>query len=267
MIEAVCLDLDGTLLDDEKSISQRNLDSVRRFRESGRQVILASGRRYGSILPYAAQLGFDCPIIAYSGSLIQHSSENTPCFHKTMQREYAVDVIKSVRGRSDLIGAYINDIFHIDMINESLRAYERRTSMKSIYVPDLVTHLEQSDIDPIRIFILAETNIVEELYCSLKGEFDGKLDFVRSWSTFLECGAVGVSKGLALSMVADCCGFDLKHTVAFGDQENDISAFEVCGMSFAMGNASSEVKNRAKAIAPSNVEDGVAVVLERLMVC
>ena len=93
------------------------------------------------------------------------------------------------------------------------------------------------------------------------------LDFVLSWSTFMEVGTVGVSKGGALSVWAEQNGIDLSRSVAFGDQENDLSTFGVCGVSVAMGNATDQVKEMANIVAPPNSEDGVAQVLERMLAC
>jgi len=265
MIEIACIDLDGTLLNDGKSISKRNINALRKAKELGIEIVLASGRRYGSILPFTKLIGIECPIVAYSGSLIQHSTEKIPMFHETMSWEYSAELIEQVRDQVDLVGFYLDDIFHIEKNNERSRMYEARTSMKCKVVPDVVSFLTEKKVNPTRIFILSETLQTNGLYYELSEQFKGKLDFVSSWATFLEAGAVGISKGSALKFLAGKYGWNLENAVAFGDQDNDISAFEICGLSYAMDNASGGVKEKAKFVAPCNLEDGVAVVLERLM--
>jgi len=112
-----------------------------------------------------------------------------------------------------------------------------------------------------------KTDYLDSIYTQMKKEYAGVLDFVLSWSTFMEVGTVGVSKGGALSVWAEQNGIDLSRSVAFGDQENDLSTFGVCGVSVAMGNATDQVKEMANIVAPPNSEDGVAQVLERMLAC
>ena len=265
MIELICVDLDGTLLSNEKDISEKNIEILRLAKDKGIEVVLASGRRYGSIHPYTKILGFDCPIIAYSGSYIRYSSEDIPFFHKKMSWEYTAELIDLMIDKVDLIGFYLDDKFHIQEENKRSRMYEYRTSMKSKVVPHLSGFLREIKEDPTRVFILSETLGESGLYYELSKHFAGRLDFVSSWSSFLEAGALGVSKGIALRFLAEKYGWNLKNAVAFGDQDNDIPAFDVCGASYAMGNATDLVKEKADFVAPGNQDDGVAVILERLM--
>ena len=186
MIELACIDLDGTLLNNNKVISQRNINALRKARDKGVNIVLASGRRYGSILPYTKKIGIDCNIIAYSGSMIGHPKSDTPIFHKTMSWQNTAELIRLVNDRVDLIGYYVDDIFHIEKENLWSKNYENRTSMKCKTVPDLVEYLSDQKRDPTRVFILSETLEDGKLYYELKNHFDGRLTFVSSWSTFLE---------------------------------------------------------------------------------
>jgi len=267
MIELACIDLDGTLLNNDKVISQRNINALRKARDNGVNIVLASGRRYGSILPYAKKIGIDCNIIAYSGSMIRHPKSDTPTFHKTMSWQDAAELIRSVNDRVDLVGYYVDDIFHIEKENRWSKNYENRTSMKCKLVPDLAEYLSKQKHDPTRVFILSETLEDGKLYYELKNQFEGRLTFVSSWSTFLEAGHVNITKGSSLKLLAQKHNWNLDNAVAFGDQDNDIPAFDVCGISFAMKNAKDNVKDAARFVAPSNADDGVAMIMERLTEC
>lgn len=267
MIELACIDLDGTLLDNGKIISQRNINALRDAHKEGVNIVLASGRRYGSILPYAREIDVDCHIIAYSGSLIQHPQSDNPLFHQTMPWQDTAELIGYVNGKVGLVGFYIDDTFHIEEENSWSTMYEDRTTMKCKVVPNLITYLHEHKRDPTRVFILSETMEDGTLYYKLKERFDERLMFVSSWSTFLEAGAPGISKGSSLKMLADTNDWSLDNAVCFGDQDNDIPMFNVCGISFAMKNANDNVKKAARFVAPSNHDNGVAVIMERLMEC
>ena len=73
----------------------------------------------------------------------------------------------------------------------------------------------------------------------------------------------GINKGRGIALAAHVLGLDGENCCAFGDFENDLSMFQFCRLSFAMGNADIAVKNRATAVAPPHYADGVAQILER----
>lgn len=267
-IKTAVLDLDGTLLSSQDSISQRNTDTVNLAHKKGIKIIIASGRRYSSITPYLDSFDFTCPIIAYSGSWIVEEPGSKPLIEHKVSWEPAADLARRVKGKVEMVGVYINDLLYLDNRNIYSQKYENRIHHRAKLVPDLAFFLESERIDPTRLLIISDrTESLDKLYKEVKEIYRGKLDFVKSGPTFLEAGKIGVTKGSSLTLYAKLRGLNLKEAVAFGDQENDIPSFRACGMSVAMDNAPAEVKREAKMLAPSNDEDGVARVLERLMEC
>ncbi len=268
MISLVCLDLDGTLLPPSGPMSQRTIKTVNRAKEKGIHVVIASGRRFGSVVPHAKMLGFDCPIISYSGCWIRYTNADKPIAAYSAPHRPMVKLLQRLRGRVDLAGLYIDDMLYLDNQNEYSARYENRVDLKAKLVPDLADFLEGSGKDPTRLLmILDDPEKLNKLSNELKIEFEGQLNFVKSWATFLEAGPVGVTKGTSLLLLASHLGINLEQAVAFGDQENDLDMFNVCGLSVAMGNAPLDVQEKAHIVAPSNAEDGVAVVLEKILEC
>lgn len=267
-IQTAVLDLDGTLLSSTDTISQKNIDAVNLAHTKGIKIIIASGRRYSSITPYLSPFDFECPVIAYSGSWIVESPDRKPLVEHKVSWEPVADLARRVKSQVDMIGIYINDTLYLDNQNIFSQRYENRINHRAKLVPDLAFFLESEKIDPTRLLIISDrTDSLDTLYKQVKEIYKGKLEFVKSWPTFLEAGKVGVTKGSSLTLYANLRGLNLKKAVAFGDQENDIPSFQACGMSVAMDNAPAHVKQEAKMTAPSNDEDGVARVLERLMEC
>jgi len=268
MISSIILDLDGTLLPPIGGITQRSKRIIQKANIMGISIILCSGRRFGSVKPYADFLEIDCPIIAYSGSWIQHSKEDKPIFTYDISWQSTLRLLDEISFDAEMLGVYIDDLLYLDNENEYSKRYENHISLRSVLVPSLNNFLKETQKNPTKLLItLANPEKLEIMYNKLQQKFAYELDFVRSWETFLEVGKIGISKGSALIHFSKLEGIDLKRAVIFGDQENDIAGFRVCGLSVAMGNAPASVKSHAKYVAPTNGEDGVAQVLEKMLEC
>jgi Cof subfamily protein (haloacid dehalogenase superfamily) len=265
MIDSIVTDLDGTLLSPDGTISVANKAILKKAMDKGIRIILASGRRYISAERFAIELGIDDYIIAYSGAWVKKPSEAEPIIKHEMPCDAAAEYIKLVMGKVDLVGAYVDDTFYVQQCNDALERYEAKSHLKAVEVDDVSDFLLGSKNNPTKIFTLAKPEILEIIIESMNARFFGKLDFVKSWETYLEVGPVGITKGSALRKLADILNLDLANSVFFGDHDNDIPGMEVCGTSVAMGNATPGVKARADIIAPDNCHDGVAAVLERMI--
>lgn len=265
MIQAIITDLDGTLLTPDGTISPANKNILKYAMSHGIRVILASGRRYLSTEKFARELDLDEFIIAYSGAWVKKTSAPSPVIKYEMPYEASVEYMREIKDRVDLCGVYLDDTFYVEQKNDCLERYETKSHLKAVEVPDVCGFLTGEKRNPTKIFTLAKPEILEIITNEMRVRFAGILDFVKSWETYLEVGPVGVSKGSSLLELARMENIDLSNCVFFGDQENDISAMEVVGISVAMGNATQEVKQRAMMIAPPNFEDGVAKTLERIM--
>lgn len=265
MIEAIITDLDGTLLSPDGTISHANKVILRTAIDRGIRVILASGRRYLSAERFAKELDLKDFIIAYSGGWIKRIADSKPIVSFDMPLVESAQYIKLVKNKVDLVGAYIDDTFYIEQKNELLTGYETRSHLKAVEVDDVSDFIMNNGHKPTKIFTLANPEILETISAEMTERFLGVLDFVKSWDNYLEVGPAGITKGSALRILAQMTNLNLENSVFFGDQQNDLPAMEVCGISVAMGNATQEVKDRATIVAPDNSQDGVARVLERMI--
>lgn len=265
MIEAIITDLDGTLLSPDGTISDANKSILRQAMNKNIRVILASGRRYLSAERFAKELDIKDYIIAYSGGWIKRIVDEKPVVSFDMPSPQSAEYIRLVRDRVDLVGVYVDDTFYVQQKNDSLAGYEARSHLKAVEVDDVSDFILQTDAKPTKIFTLANPEILEIISAEMNERFAGVLDFVKSWDNYLEVGLAGITKGSSLKILAQMTNLNLGNSVFFGDQQNDLPAMEVCGISVAMGNATDEVKSRATMIAPDNTQDGVARVLERMI--
>ncbi len=124
-------------------------------------------------------------------------------------------------------------------------------------IANTVTAPEKITVFGHRPALEAHKTLLERLPLDLSITFSGPL--------YLEVTSRGVSKGRALTSLAEYLGLALKNVAAIGDQQNDLSMFEVAGLAIAMGNAPEDVKTRADVIAPTNDEGGLAWALNQIV--
>lgn len=111
---------------------------------------------------------------------------------------------------------------------------------------------------PTKLMFFAEPQLVERELAHLTAHFGTGLSVVRSDATLGELTAPGLSKGLALAILARHLGVAREHVMAIGDENNDVPMLQWAGLGLAMGNAPSSVQGAADAVIPSVEEDGVA---------
>ena len=113
--------------------------------------------------------------------------------------------------------------------------------------------------------MLQEPAILEKVEEKLKQEFAGSLSIMRSKPFFLEFMEEGISKGASLNSLIQQLGISREEVIAIGDSNNDLSMIEFAGLGVAMGNASEFIKAQADFVTDTNMNDGVAKVVEEFV--
>ncbi|WP_274362890.1 HAD family hydrolase [Paenibacillus thermotolerans] len=239
----VALDLDGTLLGNDKQISDANAEAVNDAIKAGAAVILATGRPIREIRPYAEKLRLNGPIVANNGSEVWR----TP------------DVLYA---RREIPAEHVGRIFAF------LEKYDEDVAFWAHTAEGLIEKENKPQ----------QTGGHTWLQFALRSEKPELLEEIRrelhAWNVFelssshvtnVECNPMGVSKATGLAEICKLLHIDRSETVCIGDGLNDIPMLRFADLGVAMGNAQEPVKRAAKLIAPSNVEDGVADVIRRVV--
>ncbi len=276
----IAIDVDGTLLPTlSQTISGRNARALKAAQEAGIVIAIATGRRPAYTAPLLAGLGLraDTPLIASNGAVVSTLDGNVieQC-HMTSRvarglcgvlRPYGAVVFTFDRpGRGELV---LEDLEHA----HSRIAMWIETNRNAI---EIVKPLELALIDgedPIQGMAAGTISEMREAEKALKASpWAAECDAVRTEYpardiSILDLMPRGISKGWALERLAARLGVDRKETMAIGDNWNDATMLEWAGQGIVMANAAEELRTLAKMRgwkqAPSNDEDGVAVVLER----
>jgi hypothetical protein len=257
----VAIDLDGTLLRSDNTVSSRTLAAARACGEAGVTLTIATGRMFRSTSPVAETLGLDAPLITYNGALIRTARTGETIFHHPMDLALAKEVLRFFRERHWYIQSYIRDVLYVDTENDKSRYYGNLAFTDPVplgfelYVPqDAPTKLLAIADDEEQILLMRD---------SVKAHFGDRLFAAISNPLFLDMASPEVNKGKSLALLAKRLGVSREEILAIGDSENDLQLFEAAGFRVAMENARQSLKDAADAVTTSNDEDGVALALER----
>lgn len=258
----LALDLDDTLLNGQSQISARNRQAISEAIQQGVLVTIATGRMFVSARPYARQLGIELPIITYHGALIKEPGSGKEIWHRPVSRELACEIVEEAEGRGFHVNIYREDSLYAREENEYTRYYEKLASVKVNTVGELVPFLEQAPEGPTKLTIIDWDGRIQGLEEKLSSIHGDKLTILQSLSYFLEVTDAEATKGQALHRFSERYGVCREQVVAIGDSYNDLDMIEYAGLGVAMANARAEVRDVADLITKTNLEDGVAAVIE-----
>lgn len=263
MYKLVVIDLDNTLLNEEHKISEKNKEMVQKVRSKGIEVIIATGRMYISAKPYLKALSLDNSTIVYNGAMVKDVETDKTIYHKPIDKKHAKEIITDIKKEGLHINLYQDDKLYVDQDNEYTKRYEEVSGIQAVQVEDLT---ELDIIDPTKLLIIEDDPELHVYYQKYLDEKYGDIiDVTESKSYFIEIGAKGVNKGKTLQKLISEKDIERNEIIAIGDSYNDLEMLSYAGTGIAMKNAPEEIKKKADMIAPHNEEDGVAVILDKLI--
>jgi Cof subfamily protein (haloacid dehalogenase superfamily) len=261
-IRGLAIDLDGTLLTRGDVVSERNQRAIMDARSAGLDVIIATAGWYHRAERVARPFELRGPIIACSGAEVRRLSDGADLMDVRLPAEFAARLYEIVDAQRCLAWVTLDDAV-LMKAEGKLELDDRYPEIRS--VPSLAA---AADVPP-RIALIQGTAVNKAILDALAAEWSDRVHFITSISghgkSILTLTAVGADKGVALAVACRDLGLDPSEVVAIGDADNDIQMFRVTGASFAMGQASDEVKAAARAVTGTNEEDGVAQAIERLL--
>ena len=258
-IDTIVTDMDGTLLNPQRVISDYTLDVLNACRQKGIRLIPASGRTRASMRPHVERLNTGMPYIGGNGSEIV-SSDHQLIEQLTMDLDLSKELIARLAGVGFHVQVYGDDAFYYAKECTASENYKRSSGMRGEEVGDLTKFLT---FRTPKILSIGDPALVEKMLPVMSREYAGRATFTVSEVNFLEAEPIGASKGEALARLAAMRGDILpEKTVAFGDNLNDLTLIQFTPHSVAMGNARQELKDAAAYVCRTNAEDGLARFLE-----
>lgn len=268
----ICVDMDGTLLNSEKKISERNIEAVKRATEKGVQIVICTGRMFTSAKYYAELLGIKAPVISANGAYIREKDSNEVIYKSVLGKENCRKILEVVKKHGLSPTFHTTDSIIIDSMNSPYLDYMKLGSNipenRDIGIKMVEDWEETFSMleDEITKCITIDSDL-DRLYAA-KQELASisELEVVSSFSTNFEVMIKGVSKGRAVEVLAGYYNLRRDEVICIGDNENDISMIEYAGLGVAMGNSQERIKKIADFVTDSNDEDGVAKVIEKFII-
>ncbi|MDP4085022.1 MAG: Cof-type HAD-IIB family hydrolase [Bacillota bacterium] len=261
----IALDLDGTLLNDEKNISKKTKNIIKKAKEQGHIVMIATGRPFRSSEMYYKELELNTPIVNFNGAFIHHPTNHSwGTYHTPMDIKVAKDIIEACRSFHfyNIVAEVMDDVYFHYHDEKLLDVFS--LGNPKITTGDLRDYLNDS---PTSLLIHTDEEELKKIRKHLS-EVHAEVIEHRSWAApfhVIEIIKSGLNKAVGLKKAADYFDIPQERVIAFGDEDNDLEMLEFAGHGVAMGNASDEVKSIANEITLSNEEDGVGIYLENVL--
>lgn len=266
----IAIDLDGTLLRSDCTISERNRKTIEKAMDKGHLIVPCTGRCYINTLHVLENF----PVMPYyinaNGSTITRGNAASAMHSSCIPYETGCKIYKLAKGYQTFIEIYhglnaYDSLKGCENIKNGPCSQEYRTQLLS-------TNIHMEDLD---CFILKEKHLVSKFHIICTNPSDipelkskiAQLPGIRPISTEyfnIEATYDGWSKRDGLKWLCEKIGIARDNVIVIGDSENDYDSICWAGTAVAMGNASDMIKDKSDYITGSNEEDGVAQALEAL---
>ena len=261
------LDVDGTLLNNEKQISKRTLSALLKVQHMGIRIVLASGRPTSGLIPLANALelgNFGGFILSYNGCQVIKADNGEVMFERRINPEQIPYLEKKSRKNNFSIFTYHDDYILTD--NASDPHIRREAELNNLKIVEEEEFSIAIDFAPCKCVLVSDDEeALRGLENHWKRRLDGVLDVFPSEPYFLEVVPCGVDKANTLALLMEQLGVTREEVIAFGDGVADVTMLQLAGKSVAMGHAPDSVKVCADYVTASNEEDGVAQAVEKLI--
>lgn len=264
----IVLDVDGTMLNSNREVTKRTVQTLCRVQQMGIKVALASGRPTYGILPLARQIDLDVYegyIISYNGAQVMEAKDGQIIFERRIDPQMVPYIEKKAR-KMGLTMAYYdgNEVVSDDISNPHV-ADEAQMNGMSLRQDEMIS--VGMDDWPSEIMLVSDDEqALNSLEQHMQRHLAGVMDTIHSNPYYLEIVGYQVGKSYAMSALVQKMGIQMSEVLAIGDGAADINMIQMAGTGVAMGNATEGVRRCADFTTLSNDEDGAAVAIERAIV-
>lgn len=261
----VVMDIDDTLIKDDKTISTAVKNAIEKAQKMGVKVVLASGRPTFAMRKLEKELELDkygSYIISFNGAVVTESAGDRDIFKipvKMMDAHELYDVSKEY-------GLFIQTYLGDNIVTEENNAFtEIEAEITGMEIKIVDDFKKSVDRDVIKLIMLEEPEKLKKAGEEIAKRFTGRFSVAISKPFFLEFTDNGIDKASAIDFLVKREGITKEEVIAIGDSYNDLSMIKYAGLGVCMANGKEDVKKESDYIAPSNEEDGVAHVFEKFI--
>lgn len=268
MIKLLAIDMDGTLLNEEKHIDTPQKEAVQKAIEAGIKVVLCTGRPLFGVLPVYGELelekyNLDEYVILNNGCSLRKTTNWELLDNKEIMKEDVIYLDKLRKGYNlDLTVSNDNDYF---VVGDKANKYTIEDG-KLVYVDIKPISLEEATSGKHTFFksmYLGEEEEIQRFKNDNENLLKDKYDAVLSQIHIFEMLPFGTNKAAALKELAEKLGIKREEIMTIGDGNNDVEMLEFAGTGIAMGNGTESAKKAANYVTDTNENHGVAKAIEK----
>lgn len=264
--EIIALDVDGTLTNSKKEITDRTRSALIEAQRQGKRVVVASGRHQFGLKAIAEELMLDKfggYVMAFNGGRVINAATGEVMCTKYFPREYIKPVCDALKDTDLTVMTYEGDtIVMNDKVNDYTYVEAKILGMSFKQVDNFADYVT---FDVNKLLIAGEPSLIDEYRDILTERYKGYFDVFKSCPFFLEVMPFGVNKGASLAPLLKKLSLDRTQLIACGDSYNDMTMIGYAGLGVCMENGENDVKKIADLVTASNDNDGVAKVVEDYM--
>lgn len=266
MYKLIALDMDGTLLNTEKKITENTKKALKKAEEKGVKVVLASGRPLSGITKFLEELDLmkgDDYALSFNGGIVINSKTEeiiNSSLLKGSDLKYLYNISKE-------LGVNIH-AFSVKegLITPKMSQYtQHECDINGIEATIKDLNEVEDDEDIVKVMMIDPQEILDKAIEKLPKDLYDKYSVFKSAPFFLEFTNKEVDKGKGLKKLGEYLGIKQEEIIACGDAGNDLSMIKYAGLGVAMENATEDVKKAADYITLSNDNDGIAHVVEKFI--
>lgn len=259
-IKMIALDMDGTLLNSKRQVSEKNRDALHEALDKGIIVALSSGRSLSTIIPIAKELGVVGPVVSCNGAYTVDKNLVEVTHHGLCEeaRDFVLDFAE---GSGVHTNFYSREKVLFATETPFMYEYSRRTGVPTMVnnTPTYVGFHHLKTMIPTKIVFMDTPARVSEINDHMRSKLPETFaEIALSEIDYIEFLPKNVNKGMGVMEIAAHLGISQEETAALGDYYNDFEMIQWAGYGGAVGNALPEVKAAADIVVSTNNEDGAA---------
>lgn len=262
------LDIDGTLVGSDKTISEKTREAIIKAQQRGKIVAIASGRSIAGIRKTASNISLEQYggyVIAYNGTTVVNCKTGECIYNQMVSKELVKPVYEAAKRVNAGIVVYndnTKEMISGNGLNEYIKIDAEACNVTINEVSDFVKAINF----PFNKFLLSgKPEHMAEVEKIMAKEFGDRLNVFRSDPFYVELLPRYVDKGVAVEKLVKHLDIQREKVICIGDSYNDLPMLRFAGMGVAMGNAQQEVKEMADYVTASNDEDGIVNVIDKFM--
>lgn len=258
----IAVDIDGTLLNDKRELTEGNIEAIREAVDKGVIFTIATGRPVQGVVNFIEALKRDIPFITYNGAMVITGKSREIIYERKLNEDDARIIINWGREHGSTVMVWKNNNLYVTALDERAERYRNISKVEAIPIKDL-DEVVKGGVS--KVLWYNDVDKINEHQKIIGQYISENVNYHTSMPYFLEFNDKLASKAIAMENLGRHFGIKQNEMIAIGDGYNDLSMIEYAGLGVAMDNAPDEIKQRADFVTLSNNEDGVAHVIRKFV--